>query len=485
MMKKHKNGNKGEVIMKNRRVACVIPPFYKLLGSKNNRLTPAMHYIAETLYRSGYEICYINGDYAGDDVSYADRSSLTVNSWVLDKKYFVYHPSFSDIIEKLKEFQPDTVIIGAGDVLIPTVEFGNNHISAYLSKRIKIELGDHIHCIGYGHLLKYISDEEQACFDTCISCEGESIINEVVEKRRIGNYTNVWTNDLDNLPILTSEYMHQSLKPQDWDYILSMRGCPHRCSFCLQSNLRNGRLSFRSAEHFLTEIWYRIKEIGTRKFYFSDAVFLPGKNERTKQMLRMLKELKEEVPDFSWWAEARVNVFEKVEDYVELKKAGCSHLKFGVESGNQEMLNRFHKQIKLDDVKQAFRLSSQAGLERSAYILLGCPGFADKDYRDTYQFFKDLQADNYVVNILVPYQGTKLHDELKNQLYVSNLYLKGEEGFMHNSLTMKKFWNISDETLKLFFSLQKEKEDFAYRDYLPKIIDRQLFETDRKWDFIK
>lgn len=320
---------------------------------------------------------------------------------------------------------------------------------------------------------------------TCISCEAEPIIEKIVNDRLIGDYTDAWTDDLDKLPMLTNAYMHQQLKPQDWDYILSMRGCPHKCSFCLQPNLRNGKLAFRSAKHFLEEIRYRIKEIDTREFYFSDAVFLPGKGKRTEQMLGMLKELKQEEPRFNWWAEARVNIFDKVEDYVNLKKAGCGHLKFGVEAGDQRMLNRFHKQTTLPDIKQAFQLSSQAGIERTAYILLGCPGFTDSDYRNTYHFFKDLDADNYVINILVPYKGTAIYNELNEQLHTCGLYLKGEEGFMHNSMIMKKFWNISDETMQLFLSLQKEKEDFAYRAYLPRIIDRQLFETKREWAFVE
>lgn len=468
-----------------KRVACVIPPYYRLMGSKNNRLTPAMHYVAEILHNRGHEVLFINGDFADETVCYADRLSLAKNNWLLSKEYLPFNPVFDDIFEQLKAFRPQTVIISAGDILIPTVELGSNHICAYVSERIKSELGQHVHCIGYGHLLKFSNEEVRSALGTLISCEAETIIANIVENEIKGEFNDVWTSDLDSLPILTDTLIHQDVKPYDWDYIMSMRGCPHKCNFCFHPNMRHGKISFQSPERFLQEVRYRLYEIGISKLYFADTIFLPSKGERTNEMLTLLKQIKEEAPHFSWWAEARVDLFTTKEEFVRIKEAGCCHLKFGVEAGNQKMLDRLNKKTKIEDIHRAFWLSSEVGIERSAYILLGCPGFTDQDYRDTFQFFKDLDAENYVLNINIPYQGTASYDEIQEELQDKGLYLDGEEGFMHISKKIQDFWDISDSTLDLFLGLKKQKEDSFCRKYITKIADKDYFEKTKEILFIE
>ena len=463
------------IVIKKHRIACVIPPYYRLIGSKNNRLTPAMHYVAEVLHNKGHEVCFINGDFADDTVSYADRISLAENNWLFKRENLPFNPAFEGLFQQIKDFNPQTVIIGAGDVLMPTVELGSNQICAYVSKNIKSQIGEHVHCIGYGHLLKFLNKEDRSYLDTVILCEAETIIEKIVEDELKGEFDEVWTTDLDNLPILTNDYISQDVKPYDWDYIMSMRGCPHKCNFCFHPCMRHGRISFQSPERFLREIRYRLYQIGTSKFYFADTIFLPNKGNRTNEMLKQLTQLKAEASQFSWWAEARVDLFLSKEDFLRLKEAGCRHIKFGVEAGNQKMLDRLNKGTKLEDIQNAFKLSSEAGLQRTAYILLGCPGFTDQDYRDTLQFFRDLGAENYVLNINIPYQGTVSYNEVKEELHTQGLYLDGEEGFMHIAEDMQHFWGISDTTLDLFLQLKKQKEDSFCRKYITKIADKELF----------
>ena len=434
-----------------------------------------MHYVAEILYSRGHDVCFINGDFADDTVSYADRVSLAKNNWLFKSENLQFNPAFKDLFQQLKEYNPQTVIIGAGDVLIPTVEIGSNHICAYVSKNIKSQIGQHVHCIGYGHLLKFLNNEERRYLDTVIMCEAETIIEAIVENEIKGEFDDVWTTDLDNLPVLTNNYISQEVKPYDWDYIMSMRGCQHKCNFCFHPSMRHGRISFQSPERFLNEVRYRLYQIGTNKFYFADTIFLPNKGARTDAMLKQLTQLKEEAPQFSWWAEARVDLFSTKEDFLKIKEAGCHHIKFGVESGNQNMLDCLNKRTKLEDIQKAFHLSFEAGLKRTAYILLGCPGFTDQDYRDTLRFFRDLEADNYVLNINIPYQGTVLYDAVQEELHNKGLYLDGEEGFMHIAEDIQRFWGISDTTLNLFLDLKKQKEDSFCRKYITKIADREYF----------
>ena len=103
-----------------KKIVCVIPPFYRLLGSKNNRIPPAIHTVSQILYENDYDVVLINGDYGNDQVAYADRYSLFCNSWHLEYSYRNGHPLIEQTVNAVMDQQPDIVIISAGDVLLPT-----------------------------------------------------------------------------------------------------------------------------------------------------------------------------------------------------------------------------------------------------------------------------------------------------------------------------------------------------------------------------
>jgi anaerobic magnesium-protoporphyrin IX monomethyl ester cyclase len=458
-----------------KKVACVIPPFFRLVESKNNRLFPAMHYIAEILHLRGHEVTLINGDFGDDTVDYADRLSITLNSWLLEERLKKGHQSIDSVVAILKQLDPDIVFIGAGDILIPTVEIGNASSCFTLARRIKDEIGPDKICVGYGHLLRYVNAETLSSLDVVITGEGEQHAIEIVEEGLRGTLTNSWLESLDQLPILTEGHLYYKVKPQDWDYIMSMRGCPNRCTFCFQPSFRGFNIAAMTPKRFIKEVRYRIEEFNTRGFYFADMVFIPGSGARTLEMLDRLIMVKEDYPDFRWWAEARVDTVTKREIVAKMVQSGCSHLKFGVEVMNQDMLNVIKKGISLNEVVDVFKLTADYGIKRTAYVLLGCPGFKDADYQEMWPYFRDLKADNYVININVPYQGTELYEQIKDKLHSSGLYKNGEEGFTHTSLIMKKFWGISEKTLKMFFELEGVKDDSEFRQYKRKIVNHSNY----------
>lgn len=470
-----------------KKVACVVPPFYRLIETKNNRLTPSMHYAAEILHRKGHNVIFINGDYEDETFDYSDRLSMTLNNWLYTERFENGHESFDKIVDQLRAFEPDYVIIGAGDVLIPTVETGSAQACSYLANKIKDSLGFHVVCVGYGFMLKYANKELQAPFDAIIIGEGENQIVEIVENGKRSMLPTEWNQKLDLLPILTDEYLTYKPEPTDWDYIMSMRGCPHHCTFCMQPTLRAGVVHTMSPKRFAQEIRYRILNYGVYGFYFLDMIFLPDSSPRTYEMLDELVQIKKEFPQFNWWAEARGNASKLWSNDIvhKMKLSGCRHLKFGVEMTNNDMLKTVQKGINYEQVKDSFKLIQSNDINTTAYVLLGCPGFKDDDYKQMWYRFKELNADNYVININVPYMGTKLYDQMHEELSKFKIYASGEEDFTHTSLIMKKFWNISDETINMYFSLQGEKDDSNLRKYKRKIVDRNYYIKTREIRYLE
>lgn len=468
-----------------KRICCIIPPYYRLIESKNNRLTPAMHYVAECLYRRGHEVLYVNGDYGDDSLDYSDRISMKENSWLFEERYKNGHESYDQLLQVVKEFNPDIVFISAGDVLLPTVEIASTQSCGIVARMIKEKIGKEVICVGYGHLLKYAKDEDKKYLDYTMVTEGEVQAINIVEGREQFAGDAEWCTNMDELPILTDRYIYNKPKAEDWDYIMSMRGCPNRCTFCFQPSMRGCNVSMMSPERFVREIRYRIENYGTKGFYFSDMIFLPYSGQRTNEMLDRLLQLKKEFPDFNWWAESRVDTMADKACLEKMKASGCRHLKFGVEMANQEMLNVVKKGINLAEIKRIFKLTKECGIERTAYVLLGCPGFEDNDYREMCSFFKEIEAENYVININVPYIGTQLYEQVKDKLREFGIMTGGEESYIHTSTKIQEFWGISDETVNMFFALQGKKDDSNVRRYKSKIVNKKKYIEEGKVEYIK
>lgn len=468
--------------MKKPSIVCIIPPYYRLIESKNNRVSPAMHYAAQTLAQNGFPVTLINGDYADQNTSYCDRYSMYCNNWLFEERYREGFKAFDETVQKALKYNPSIVIIGAGDVLLPTVEMGNGQSCAAIAAGIKRQ-DRSIKCIGYGHMLKYTAPRYLQELDVIITSECEDILVDVITNKTEGLIHDHWVSNLDCLPILTTDYIAQEINKYDFDYIMSMRGCQYKCRFCLQPGMRKqiGRLS---VEHFRNDLLYRIHHLGLTTFYFSDMVFLSKKDPRKKEMLSMLCEIKKAFPSFRWCCEERTDSMSE-EDYLLWKMAGCFHIKYGVEALDQKILNALGKHTKFEHAQQAFARSKKAGLQTTAYILLGCPGFTDKDYREMLQLFHELDADNYVVNISVPYCGTQLNQQLQHQLKEGSPYYNSEEGFFHLSDQMSQLWGISPETLRRYFDLRTKKEDRSYRQYTRKIVDPQIYFSEHRIEYME
>jgi len=459
------------------RVVCVFPPFFRLTESKNNRVTPAIHYLAEVLHRRGHEVLYLNADHS-DVEEYADRFSITMNNWLYDERIRNGHKSFDEAMDVIKEFRPDFVVIGAGDILLPTVDIGSSDSCAKMASLVKAWNPDCV-TVGYGHQLRTAKPEHVSALDAIIQGEGEEDVVEIVENGVRGVLPIRYRADMDSLPILTGSYLHHEVTSFDWDYIMSMRGCPFKCTFCFQPSLRGSKIKMMSPQRFVSEVRHRIVATGTTGFYFSDMIFGLTK-KRTLEMCRLLTEVKAECEQFHWWCEARVDTVVDEEMAEAMALAGCSHLKFGVEMANNQMLKVIQKGIDLNKIQIAFERAAAFGIKRTAYVLLGCPGFTDQDYQDMWQFFSSLCADHYVININVPYRGTKLYQMLEADLHKAGLFKDGEEGFTHTSEAMQKFWGISDKTIKMYFSLEGVKDDTHLRMYRRKVVDRPYFKKTGK-----
>jgi radical SAM superfamily enzyme YgiQ (UPF0313 family) len=111
-----------------------------------------------------------------------------------------------------------------------------------------------------------------------------------------------------------------------------------------------------------------------------------------------------------WKCEGRVDRVDE-EMLKWMKKAGCSLIAYGVESGNQEGLDYLRKKTTLSQVRRAFDLTHKAGIRPMAYFILGIPVETFEGGLKTIEFAKELRPEYAQFSILSPYRGTKLYEE--------------------------------------------------------------------------
>ena len=137
--------------------------------------------------------------------------------------------------------------------------------------------------------------------------------------------------------------------------------------------------------------------------------------------------------DLSWIANGRVDLVDS-EALAAMKKAGCHMIKFGVETGSDEILRRYKKGTTAEQARQAFRYAKEVGLDTHAHLVVGGPGESEATLAHTIEFVKELDPTTASFGILTPYAGTELfeevaakHSEIKDgsASNMSNLHVSG------------------------------------------------------------
>jgi anaerobic magnesium-protoporphyrin IX monomethyl ester cyclase len=203
-------------------------------------------------------------------------------------------------------------------------------------------------------------------------------------------------------------------KENSYYVMLTSRGCPYHCAFCMQ--VMGNKIRRRSIQNQLGEIEYAIDNYGVHTIHFQDEIFLFN-NEFTIKLLqefikrRINKKIK-------WLGLTRVNFVNR--DLMKLaKEAGCFKLEMGVESGDDEILKRIGKGFTVAEVIKAVSIIKETGIELMTYYILGHPNENGETLRKTLNLAVKLNTNGIAVGLMVPYPGTKIY----------NMAIKGKGGY--------------------------------------------------------
>ena len=188
--------------------------------------------------------------------------------------------------------------------------------------------------------------------------------------------------------------------------ILAARGCPFNCNFCFKDQYLHYRT--RSVNNVVEEMkecidTYKVKEIG----FYNDC--FPSK--------KYLGELCQAIIDRNvkvlWSAPQRIDLVDR-ELLILMKASGCVGLRYGVESGNQYILDLMNKKTRLDDVRKVFKLTRDIGIETFGYFMIGYSEDNEATTRDTINFAKELNPDWIMFTVATPLPNTEFMNQVKD-----------------------------------------------------------------------
>jgi radical SAM superfamily enzyme YgiQ (UPF0313 family) len=246
------------------------------------------------------------------------------------------------------------------------------------------------------------------------------------------------------------------------------RGCPHFCTFCYPLHGRSFR--FRSPHNIVDEIEYNVEK-GAAHFDFTDST-ATVKEKRFLHLCSLLidRELQEKI---TWNFETRVDLVNR-ELFSTARKAGCTMVFFGVESGDETVLESMNKNIDLSMIDKAIKTAVKAGLKVKVSFLIGHIFETEQSARNTYALAKHLRETYGVdisLNLIDIYPGTNLYDMVEE----GRGGARWISGCRHNwnayfrSTPLIEFQGLSAYRLKMLFN--------EFKEGLKKIPQNGFYET--------
>jgi radical SAM superfamily enzyme YgiQ (UPF0313 family) len=220
--------------------------------------------------------------------------------------------------------------------------------------------------------------------------------------------------NLDDLPLprhdlLPLESYRAPLVRGPYAFVVTSRGCPAECRFCIKHVSYGQSVRFRSPENILAEL-EQLVALGIRSVHMYADLFTVSR----EQVVGLCELLIEGDLQLRWTCNSRVD-FVDPEMLALMNEAGCWMISWGIESGSQTILRRARKGIQLELVERALRWSREAGIRNWGYFIIGLPGETEETIQETIRFSKRLPLDLALFHIAAPHPGSPFFFEVVEQ----------------------------------------------------------------------
>ena len=344
-------------------------------------------------------------------------------------------PNQKELEDKFRSLNPDIIGVTSATVTyLPALE---------ILKAAKTALPNCITMIGGPHVT--VMDErtftESPDVDIVVRGEGEQTMLELAGLVSNGNLKSLsevagitfrkngqvfrtpdrpFIQDIDSLPHPAHKHFdvtRYKISGKTYMPIITSRGCPFQCAFCLASKMCGRGFRARSPSKVVDELEWLRDTFGAGAFAFYDDTFTFDVN----RAIAICDEMKTRKFELPWDCRTRVDKVSK-ELLTKLRSTNCQLIHFGVESGNQQMLNTMRKGTTVEQNARAIKWAKEAGILVAISLVIGYPGETPEMLQQTIDFIHKTKPDYVYMCEAVPYPGTELYD------YVKELGLEISEG---------------------------------------------------------
>ncbi|MCP5101637.1 MAG: radical SAM protein [Chloroflexi bacterium] len=265
--------------------------------------------------------------------------------------------------------------------------------------------------------IKTIFDKHDVLYEPALDADGNVEMHKIKGvvwrdgDEVVINMTRPFIADLSDMP----HPMHELLPMQDYrmplikgpfTFIVTSRGCPAGCTYCIKHVSYQYSVRVRSPEHIMEELWI-LKNKGMNNIHMYADLFTVNR----EQVVGLCKLMIDQKINIRWTCNSRVDYVDE-ELLTMMGKAGCWLISWGIESGNEMILKRARKGAYPDKAARSLQWARNAGIKNWGYFIIGLPGETEATIRDTIDFSKKIPLDIALFHVAAPYPGTPFFFEV-------------------------------------------------------------------------
>jgi radical SAM superfamily enzyme YgiQ (UPF0313 family) len=332
--------------------------------------------------------------------------------------------SFEQALECAQDF--DVIII----TLAASNARGSYQFFSRLKGKVRIFMGTHATALSQHILEKGYCDiivrgePEYTALETIRNLpnlKGVLGISYREEGRVVNNLDRPLIKNLDDLPfpardlVDNSKYRIVSFPGEPVAMVLTSRGCPFDCTFCATHLFYKRKRNVRSVENVVAEIEEIVRDYGINHIFLIDDTFTIGE----KRVISLCELLQERRLSIEWICLGRVDtVTEPMLNA--MQKAGCKEIIYGIESASPAVLETTRKNITLEQMHTAVKMTKDLGIRVSLFFMFGNPGDTLESIRATSRLARKLNPNFASFNIATPDPGTPIFEEMKDRFGIDS-----------------------------------------------------------------
>lgn len=227
--------------------------------------------------------------------------------------------------------------------------------------------------------------------------------------------------DLTSLPVLdfslvdVKAYQQYLYGCKNLMYVYLSKGCPAKCTFCLNQVTHRCTYRRRKLEHFMEETKVLVEQYGVDGLYFGDEVCFLTKD----QLYEVSDAFRNSGLKFHWGFQTRVGLLGE-EEFRYAYESGCRWIDFGIESGNKEQLQMMKKAIPYEKIAPTFEICDKLGIITMANFIVGLPGETENQLKDTVSLAKSLKATQLTFLQFCLSPNTEMGQKALNEGHMKN-----------------------------------------------------------------